>query len=150
MTDPDRIKGLVRRDDTTLRIEALGLWQATWAADDRQFVMGADSFDLGKPPTRTYHTCVFSMTGDPPNPVIEELPGYPHMPMRMTESAYASYWAGSVLAVDGCLYQFLATSNVPLFEPDGSFWPNFYEAHSKLIYSPDNGVTWHNQDGSTP
>ena len=73
------------------------------------------------------------MTGDPPDPGIRELPGYPHMPMRLRESEYASYWGGSCLAVDGCVYQFLATSNVPYLKPDGSFWPDFCEAHSKLI-----------------
>jgi hypothetical protein len=147
------ITGLIRRDDSTVRLDRLGiagLWWPTWAADDSQFVVGSDGVDLGKPPTRAYHTCIFKMTGGPPNPALDELPGYPHMPLRLRESEYASYWGGSCLAVDGCVYQFLDTSNVPYLMPDGSFAPNFYDAHSKLIYSPDNGITWHNQDGSTP
>jgi hypothetical protein len=144
------ITGLVRRDDTTVRVDPVGLWQTTWAADDRQLVVGADGLDSWTNPTRAYHTCMFAMTGEPSDPSIEALPGYPHMPMRLRESEYASYWGGSCLAVDGVVYQFLATSNVPYLKPDGSFWPDFCEAHSKLIYSPDNGATWHNQDGSTP
>jgi hypothetical protein len=52
--------------------------------------------------------------------------------------------------VDGCIYQFLSTSNRPYLLPDQTFAPNFFKESAKLIYSPDNGRTWCNQDGSSP
>ena len=82
-----RIKGLVRRDDTTVRVPLhSGGFPMTWAADDRQFVVGVDGLDLGDPPTRAYHSTIFTLSGDPPDPVFAELPGYPYMPMRLRES----------------------------------------------------------------
>jgi hypothetical protein len=48
--------------------------------------------------------------------------------------------------VDGAIYQFLSTPDRP-FDTNAPH-PRFIGA--KLIYSPDNGATWHNQDGSSP
>ncbi len=146
-----QIKMLRRRDDTIVRIDVVAsMFAMTWGADDKQFVMFSDGCDLGNPPTRAYHNCVFRIAGDPPVPILEELPGYPHMPMRLRESKYASFWGGSCLSVDGRVYQFLDTSNRPYLLPDGSFEPNFFKESAKLIYSSDNGRTWCNQDGSSP
>src|SRR5690606_19549576 len=83
----------------------------------------------------------------------EDLPGFPHMPMRVIEDELdvpASYWGESCLAVGNCIYQFSMTTNHPYIKTDGSFWPDFRPSGCKLIYSPDNGVSWHNQDGSRP
>src|SRR4029077_8512058 len=67
------------------------------------------------------------------------------------ESDFASFWGGSgCLALDGHVYVYLMTSSHPYLRPDASFWPDFYMAGAKLIYSPDNGLTWHNQDRSSP
>jgi hypothetical protein len=145
------IRGLVRRDDTVVRLDVCAyLFYMTWAADDRQFVVFLDGVDLPIPPTRAYHSCICTIAGDPPNPTLEHVPGYPEMAMRLSESDYASFWGDSCLAVEGRVYQLLATANHPYLREDGSFWPDFYLAHTKLIYSPDSGVTWHNQDGSMP
>ncbi len=46
--------------------------------------------------------------------------------------------------LENFLYQFLSTLNHPVQESE----PRFVGA--KLIYSPDNGRTWCNQDGSVP
>jgi hypothetical protein len=146
-----RVKGVVRRDDTTTRLDiCAGGWCMTWAADDRQFVVLSDGVDLPIPPTHAFHSCICTITGDPPDPTVEHVPGYPQMVMRLRESDFASFWGDSCLAVDGRVYQILGTANHPYLLEDGTFWPDFYTAHCKLIYSPDNGVTWHNQDGSTP
>ena len=146
-----QIKQLVRRDETIVRIDVVASnFPMTWGPDDSQHVVFVDGVDLNNPPTRAYHSCIFKIAGDPPTPVLEELPGFPHMPMRLSESAYASFWGGSCLAVDGCIYQFLFTSNRPYLLPDGTFAPNFFMESSKLIYSPDGGRTWRNQDGSSP
>lgn len=144
------IKGLVRRDDTIVRREACNGLSTTWTADDQQMVVSADSVDLTRTPPEAFHSCIYRLTGDPTNPAYVELPGYPHMVMRLRESEYASYWGGPCLAVDGHIYQYLPTSKHPYMRPDLSFWPDNYLAHTKLIYSPDDGRTWCNQDGSSP
>lgn len=146
-----QIKMLVRRDETIVRIDTIASnYAMTWGADDNQLVVFTDGVDLNDPPTRAYHSCIFTIAGDPPVPVLEELHGFPHMPMRLSESEYASFWGGSCLAVDGCIYHFLSTSNRPYLLPDGEFAPDFFMESAKLIYSPDGGRTWCNQDGSSP
>jgi hypothetical protein len=72
------------------------------------------------------------------------------MIMRTRESEFASYWGGSILAVDGEVYKLLWTTNHPYLREDGTFWPDFQRYATKLVYSPDNGRTWNNQDGSHP
>jgi hypothetical protein len=52
--------------------------------------------------------------------------------------------------VEGCIYQFLATYDQPLLLADKTTWPDLHYNGAKLIYSPDHGHTWFNQDGSTP
>ncbi len=146
-----RIKMLRRRDETIVRMDVVAaMFFTTWGADDNQFVVLSDGCDLNDPPTRAFHSCIFRIAGDPPATVLEELPSYPHMPMRFSESAYASFWGGSCLSVNGCIYQFLFTSNRPYLLPDGEFAPNFFMESTKLIYSPDGGRTWCNQNGSSP
>lgn len=148
-----RIKALVRRDDTIRRLsEAFaGTFMTTWAADDTQFIVFSDGVDIAEPPTRAYHSLIYKVVGDPLNFRFEAVPAYPDMPLRFYQEAdHASFWGKSCLAVDGCVYHALSTSNKGYLLPDGSFAPDFFEDGVKLIYSPDNGVTWHNQDGSTP
>jgi hypothetical protein len=150
-SDTPRIKRVVRRDETIKRLDiSAGYFAMTWAADDRQFVVCDDGVDLAEPPTKAYHSRIYALAGNPSNAVFQDVPGYPDMPMRMREANFASFWGGPCLAVDGRLYQFLSNSNNPYFKPDGSFWPNFYMSNAALIYSPDNGRTWCNQDGSSP
>jgi hypothetical protein len=146
-----QIKKLRRRDETIVRMDVVAsIFPMTWGADGDQLVVFTDGADLNNPPTRAYHSCIFRIAGDPPAPVVEELPGFPHMPMRFRESEYASFWGGSCLSVDGCVYHFLSTSNRPYLLPDGEFAPGFFQESAKLIYSPDGGRTWRNQDGSSP
>jgi hypothetical protein len=146
-----QIKKLLRRDETIVRVDAIaGVFATTWGADDNQFMTFSDGVDLNDPPTRAYHSCIVRVAGNPPAPVLEELPGFPHMPFRFRESEYASFWGGSCLSVDGRIYHFLCTSNRPYLLPSGEFAPNFFMESSKLIYSPDSGRTWCNQDGSSP
>ena len=59
------------------------------------------------------------------------------------------YYRFGTLALDGGIYQFLGTPNHQFARSDGSaLGARFVGA--KPIYSPDNGNTWCNQDGSTP
>lgn len=145
------IKAAIRRDETIVRLDVVaGAFPMTWAADGDLYVAFSDGIDIAEPPTKAYHSRIYRVSGHPPDVGLHDLPGYPDMPMRLTESHYASFWAGSCLSVDGCLYQFLPTPNHPYLRADGTFWPDFYMASSKLIYSADGGRTWRNQDGTTP
>jgi len=141
----------MRRDETIHRLDVVaGAFPMTWMADGDLLVAFSDGVDIAEPPTKAFHSRIYRLSGDPPNVSVHDVPGYPDMPMRLRESHYASFWAGSCLAVDGHVYQFLATPNHPYLKPDGSFWPDFYLASSKLIHSPDGGRTWCNQDGTSP
>src|SRR5687767_4719523 len=95
-----QIKKLLRRDETIVRLDAFGsIYAMTWVAGDSQLLMVADGFDHKDPPTRAFHSCIFRITGDPPAPAIEELPGYPHMRMKSArESEHASFWATGCLS----------------------------------------------------
>jgi len=125
----------------------------TWLADGRQFVSMIDTTGFSKDPKKIFHSHLFALSGDPANPTFADVPGYPDFLAISPDdpSGPASYWAGSTLAVDGYIYQYLITSNVPYMMPDLSFSPGFDMTFGvKLIYSQDNGLTWHNQDGSSP
>lgn len=149
-----RIERVVPRDETFKRLEMyIQGYTMSWAADDRQIISTSDGVNILGPPKEAFHTRVYGLRGDPENARFEDLPSFPHMPMRVIEGELdvpASYWGESCLAVGNCIYQFTMTTNHPYIKTDGSFWPDFRPAGSKLIYSPDNGVTWHNQDGSQP
>ena len=54
------------------------------------------------------------------------------------------YYGFGILASGNSIYQFLSTPNRPLIEKESRF------VGAKLIYSPDLGRTWRNQDGSSP
>src|SRR5262249_12232105 len=61
------------------------------------------------------------------------------------------YYGTNLLAVDGHIYQFLATFNRIYNVTDTySATDPFIMTNAKLIHSPDNGRTWCNQDGTTP
>jgi len=149
---PNRIKKLIRRDETIVRSGVLGYGFAmTWAADGRQFLSILDGgVDISKPVKKALHSRVFTVSGEPWNPIFEDVAGYPDMLIKMKEPDFATFWGSGCLALDECVYQFLTTGNHPYLRPDGSFWPDFYWVGAKLLYSPDNGRTWQNQDGSSP
>jgi hypothetical protein len=147
-TPYSRIKGLIRREETLSRIDiGAGGFKLSWAADGSQFMSWADGVDLAK--TKVCHCRVDVVSGDPPNPTFADLPGYPDMIAKM-EGTDSAYWGSSCLALDGCVYQFLMTPSHDWLKPGGGLWPGYHAAGAKLIYSSDNGLTWRNQDGSTP
>jgi hypothetical protein len=153
LTKHPRVRGLIRRDETTLRLGGLvGFgFPMTWAADGSQFVSFLDGFGVAKPPIRkNFHGRLATVFGDPPNPVFEDIPGYPDFLGVVPEADVASLYGGGCLALDGCVYHFLSTTDNPWLRPDNSFSPKFDWIGARLIYSPDNGITWRNQNGSTP
>jgi hypothetical protein len=140
------IKSVIRRDETLLRLGGFGdNYPVTWAADDRQFVSVTDGYGWFQNPTKRYAGRLWAISGNPQHASFEDVPGYPDLVQGREPINYCRYLAYGTLAVDGCIYQFLHTPNYP-----PNVWLDAHMIGAKLIYSPDNGRTWHNQDGSTP
>jgi hypothetical protein len=152
-----RIKSVIRRDDTILRLGGHGdNFHMSWAADDRQFVSVCDGEGWTEKPKGMYRSRIYAISGGPPHPTFQEVPGYPDNMDVSDWVTIAQYYSYGTLALDGRIYQFLGTPNPP--PPDVLACPPrpaFGEppqrwVGAKLIYSPDNGQTWCNHDGSTP
>jgi hypothetical protein len=124
----------------------------TWTRDDKQYAGLCDGIgwkDLPDFTGKYFNSSLYAIIGDAPHYTFESVPGYPELgatsPREVPGSTdYSRYYGFAILAVDGSIYQFLSTPKVP-FGPEGNAFIG-----AKLIYSPDNGQTWHNQDGSSP
>jgi hypothetical protein len=140
------IRAIRRRDETTLRFGGHGdNWHMSWAADDTQLLALCDGSGLPGTKTLHYNSRLYRCIGIPPDVRFVDVSGYPQLltdPSR--RGGTGRYYGFGTLAVDGSIYQFLSTTNVRWDQPN----PRFVGA--KLIYSPDGGTTWCNQDGSTP
>ncbi len=138
------IKSLRRLDDTIHRFGGHGdNWHMSWADNDKVYVSLCDGSGLPGTPPGNFNSRMYAIAGDSPKLTFEYLSGYPNLtnePNGLTNR----YYNFGTLALDGKLYQFLSTPNHPFNEPQ----PKFVGA--KLIYSPDDGQTWRNQDGSSP
>lgn len=138
------IRGLRRLEETLLRFGGVGdNWHMSWADDDKQYVSLCDGTGLPGTPQANYNSRMYAIAGAPPDLTFEHLPGYPDL-LNQGGREVSRYYNFGTLALGGRLYQYLSTPNRPFHEP----LPRFVGA--KLIYSPDRGVTWHNQDGSSP
>src|ERR1043165_54132 len=90
---PEQIRGLVRRDETIVRVNVVASnFHPTWGPADDQHMVFTDGVKTSEPATEGYHSRIYRIVGEPNELKVEELAGYPHMPMRFRESAYASYW----------------------------------------------------------
>lgn len=140
-----KIKGLRRLEETTLRLGGVGdNWHMTWANDDKMYVGLCDGSGWDSMPQADYNTRVYSIQGDPPNVTFEFLPGFPDLVNQWGTRESSRYYGFGIIAIGDTIYQFLSTPSRAFHEPE----PRFMGA--KLIYSPDKGNTWCNQDGSTP
>ncbi len=140
-----RIRKLLRLEETTLRLGGVGDdWHMTWADDDRQYLSLCDGRGWPGMPQALYNSRLYAIAGDPPHPVFEYLTGYPDLVNGPDPWDFNRYYNFGTLALSGHIYQFLSTPNHPFSEPKSLF------VGAKLIYSPDNGRTWCNQDGSSP
>ncbi len=134
-----RITAFQRREDTTLRLPFEGdNWHTTWAADDQQYTLMCDG--------QGYNTRLWQLQGVPPDIRFVDLPGYPELESRYPPEPegpvlFSRYYGFGIIAYGGAIYHFLSTPNHNFGGPS----PRFVGA--KLIYSPDNGRTWRNQDG---
>lgn len=135
--------GAIRREETTLRLGGVGdNWHMSWAADDRQFVSLCDGFGWGQTEA-FYNSRLLTISGGPEDAKFDDLPGYPDLTFDLSDpDTWFRYYAFGTLALDGRIYQYLSAPNRGFDLAD----PRFVGA--KLIYSPDDGETWCNQDGS--
>ncbi|MCL5997835.1 MAG: DUF4185 domain-containing protein [Chloroflexi bacterium] len=139
------ITGIRRLDETTLRKGGSGdNWHMSWANDDHQYVALCDGNGWPDVPGYTgqsYNARMYALNGTPPQIAFEHLPGYPDLLSEAPPNVNRYYGFG-ILALDGAIYHFMSTPNHVFEQPDARF------VGAKLIYSPDNGRTWKNQDGS--
>jgi hypothetical protein len=136
-----RITSVVRRDETIMRYGGNGdVFPMTWTSDNRQFSSFSDGFGWSNAPKVYYNTRAIRIDDGPVNATFQEIAGYPEL-LPWLEPRYYGFGA---LAVGDRIYQFLSCSQ----KPSSSGWWGWNGV--KLIYSPDNGDTWCNQDGSTP
>jgi hypothetical protein len=141
------IKSMQRMEETTIRAGGIGdNWHMTWAKDDKQYVSLCDGqgwADIPGYEGKNYNSRAYCIHGDPPGFTFEHLPGYPDLLSERFPN-FSRYYCFGILALDDLIVQFLSTPNHPFSLPDPRF------VGIKLIYSPDKGKTWRNQDGSSP
>jgi hypothetical protein len=139
------ITGLRRIDETLHRRSGYGdNWHMTWARDGRVFVGLCDGEgwpDIDGYTGENYNTRVYAISGPPADHQFEFLPGFPDLLVEEYPNVNRYYGFG-IITIDDVVYHYLSTPNTPFQESGSRF------SGAKLIYSPDNGTTWDNQDGS--
>lgn len=138
-----RIK-VVPRDDKIVRNKINGdIFPLTWTRDDRQFGVLSDGYGSSLTPSRFYNSRPLWIEGDPTNVTIHETDAYPDPPPQ--DALHPPYYGFGTLAVDDRIYQLMCCLGKSSGTRVGRPWNGV-----KLIYSPDQGRTWCNQDGTTP
>ena len=140
------ITGMRRLDETIHRMGGRGdNWHTTWAANDKLYTGMCDGTGFPDVEGHTgmfYISRVYAINGDPPHHSFEHLPGFPDLTKGPAQDDRNTYYGFGLIALDDHLYYYLSTPNHPFFCEGARF------VGSKLIYSPDLGETWLNQDGS--
>ncbi len=145
-----QITGIQRLDKTIQPVSGVGdNWHMSWAADDKQYVGLCDGRGWADLPGYTgqdYNSNLYRISGQAPQHTFERVPGYPALesiypPTPAHPKSYSRYYGFGLLALDHAIYHFMSTPKTPFGAPGNAF------AGVKLIYSVDDGQTWHNQDG---
>ena len=140
------IAGMRRLDETIQRMGGRGdNWHTTWAADDKLYTGMCDGTGFENVDGHTgmfYISRVYAINGDPPHHSFEHLSGFPDLPKGPGPDDRNTYYGFGLIALDDHLYYYLSTPNHPFTYEGARF------VGTKLIYSPDLGETWLNQDGS--
>jgi hypothetical protein len=139
-----KITSIRRLEETTLRGGCGDNWHMTWAANGTTYMGLCDGLGWEDVPGyngKNYNTRVFGLHGEPPDHSFEYLPGFPDL-LSEPGMFCNRYYGFGIIAIDDCIYHYLSTPNTPFAEPGARF------CGAKLIYSPDLGSTWLNQDGS--
>lgn len=145
-----RIQSVIRREETVRRYPYSGdNWHMSWSADDRLYVSRCDGFSPWAVSKGMYNSRLLTISGEPQNAQFADVPTYPELLTYAVKDAPRYYNFGT-LAVDQRIYQFLSTWNIPASNLASIKHNELRYIGAKLIYSPDNGRTWCNQDGSTP
>ncbi len=148
-----KIKGLKILDDTILAPSGNGdNWHMSWARDDSLYVGLCDGSGwdyMCEYTGKEYNSRIYIISGNPPEHSFKYLQGYPELealwnPGEGEPKLYSRYYGFGILALDEFIYQFLSTPKEPFGPPGDAF------IGVKLIYSPDNGQTWKNHDGTSP
>jgi hypothetical protein len=151
-----RITGASLDDATIQRLGGHGdNWYSTWGADGSLYVAMCDGNGFPGTRMRSYNSALYRVEGTPETGLtFHDVPGYPDLsdpvdggPER--DVPRSRYYAFGTLDVDGTIYQYLDTWNIPTTRINRRTQTLRFVG-AKLIYSPDDGGTWHNQDGSTP
>ncbi|MEP6785988.1 MAG: DUF4185 domain-containing protein [Sphingomonadales bacterium] len=138
------VRGASPINSSIVRLGGLGDgYKMTITVDGRQVVVVNDGPGWAPPPATFFSTRLWTVDGLPPKPRFAQLESYPVVDRATRREDAPHYYGHGVLAVGHILYQFLATLDHAKDRPRR--WTG-----SKLIYSSDGGVTWHNRDGSTP
>jgi len=152
-----RIKSVIRREETLLRYGGNGdAYHMSWAGDDRQYVSLCDGSGFSDQFKSFYNSRMFAIEGGPSDAKFRDLPAYPLLGYPVQKQTDPRYYNFGTLALDGRLYQFMSTLNRAMSAEESKEPSKISNANlqrfigAKLIYSPDNGRTWCNQDDSTP
>lgn len=141
---PVRVVSATRADDTIRNLGGLGDgYKMTVRPDGSQLIVVNDSPGWAEPPRAFYSTRIWQMDGGPADTRFSALPGYPVLNRSDRPAEAPHYYGHGVIQVGNAIYQFLGTLDHSEDRP--RHWTG-----AKLVYSTDNGVTWRNQDGSTP
>lgn len=144
-TPCSRVKSVFRRDDTITRTACHGdIFPMTWVCGDRQVSSFSDGFGWPRKNIEAYNTRAIELVGDPPDLTFEEIPGYPDILGPVDVQQQPLYYGFGLLSIDATIYQYLCSYGKPTSD-SGVRWNSV-----KVIYSPDRGRTWFNQDGTTP
>ena len=146
---PPKVTGARRLENTIARLGGDGdNWHMTWLGDGRVVagLCDGNARPWPKVPHGSFNSRLISIRGVPPKLDFADVPGYPELLGSPQPPILSRYYGFGILAVENKIYQFLSTFNRPIDAPQ----PPLKFVGAKLIYSPDNGVTWHNQDGSSP
>jgi hypothetical protein len=146
---PGGIREMRRLENTVARLGGDGdNFYMSWARDGRMFagLCDGNAEPWADVPRKLFNSRLIAIEGEPPKLTFKDVPGYPELLVGPGPRNVSRYYGFGILALDGKVYQFMSTPDRP-FDLNAPH-PRFVGA--KLIYSPDDGRTWHNQDGSTP
>ena len=156
-TSMPKIKSVIRREETLLRLGGNGdNFHMSWAADDKQYVSLCDGSGFSDTFKANYNTRMFTVEGSPDEAKFSDVPDYPTLAFPQQGGNDPRYYGFGTLALDGHIYQYLSTFNKKLSVSELATAKHIPDSELmrfngvKLIYSPDNGRTWLNQNGSGP
>lgn len=139
-----RVTAMRWQDGPVVRLGGLGDgYKMSVARDGRQLVVVNDGPGWTDPPRAFYNSRLWTLEGTPDAPTFREVATYPDLDMATRPEDAPRYHGHGIVAAKGRIYQFLSTLDRAEDRP--RHWTG-----AKLIWSDDDGRSWHNQDGSSP